>query len=320
MMSTKFGEVISKICFVQSPIESIACTSDSQRLIVGQVATYEDTPTLSIVDINTGNIDRIIEKSDNIENSIWRLVIDKKDGYVIYLKQYEGNRQIIIYNMKTNEKRTILETEDIYKYKGFIVSPRNELVIGDDNVISFWSIEEARKFREIKIGEPKTIVDLHCYTSLAFSSDDVLAIGGLNKGEVLLYDLQKEKIINRLSAKFSYPGKIIFDPTGKYIFVLDYWTKGIFIWNLQTDNWHMKDIFSENWPHVTSVDFYKKDPRKVVMGSLNSFIVMLDFEELEETFSDGAHQGRIYDVLFTPDGKRLISSGEDWHIIVRNAE
>jgi hypothetical protein len=44
----------------------------------------------------------------------------------------------------------------------------------------------------------------------------------------------------------------------------------------------------------------------------------LDFKKMDELHSDELHKGRVYNVLFTPDGKKLISSGEDWHIVIRS--
>lgn len=320
-MSRAFGEVILKVCPAKSPIESIACTADSQKLIVGQVATNEATPTLSIVDINTGNIDQIIERSDDFDHSIWRLTIDKKDNYIVYLKQKKSNYQIIKYHIKTEEKNMIMEVENDDKYKGFVISPQSQLVIGLENTISFFDLQNNEVVKEIQIEESKSIWDPECYTSLAFSPDgNVMAIGGLNQGEVLLYDLQKEKVIDHLKAKFNYPSKIVFDPTGKYLFILDYWAKGMFIWNLQANHWHMENIFGEKFCYITCIDFDKKNPQNVVMGSLYSEVEMLDFERNEDLFNDKVHEARVYDVFFTPNGKKLISSGEDWHIIIRNAE
>lgn len=320
-MGSTFGEVILKVCPTKSPIESIACTNDSQKLIVGQVATNEATPTLSIVDINTGNIDQVIERSDDFDHSIWRLIIDKKDNYLVYLKQKKSNYQIIKYHLQTKEKNMIMEVENDDKYKGFVFSPQNQLVIGLENTISFFDLQNNEVVKEFQIEGSKSIWDPECYTSLAFSTEDnLMAIGGLNQGEVLLYDLQEEKVIDHLSAKFNYPSRIVFDPTGKYLFILDYWAKGVFIWNLQTNNWHMENVFGEKFCHITCIDFDRKNPKNLVMGSLYSEVEMLDFERNEDLFSDKIHEARVYDVFFTPDGKKLISSGEDWQIIIRNAE
>src|SRR5690554_8100239 len=95
-----YGEVLRHFCPAESPIETMACTSDSQKLIIGQVATDENIPTLSIIDIESGKTLRIIEESDNYENSIWKLVIDKNDMNIVYLKQIHNRFYIITYNMK----------------------------------------------------------------------------------------------------------------------------------------------------------------------------------------------------------------------------
>jgi WD40 repeat protein len=318
----KYGEVILKFCPAKSPIETMQCTSDGQKLIIGQVATDEKTPTLSIVDINTGIIAKTIEVSDGFYNSVWHLVVDRYDKHLIYLKQVYNKYQIIIYNLITKEARIMMEVANDDRYKGFLISPQNELVIGIDNNIQFFDIEKNELIKIIQLEDEKKIIgDPHCVTSLAFSLDgNFLAICGLTKGEVILYDLQKEQIVNRLSGKFDYPRKIKFDPTGKYIFILDYWTHGMFIWELQVNSWYMEDVYSEHWQGITCLDFDKNNPKNIVMGMVSSVVLTINFEELEEVFSDEIHKARVYNVLITPDGKRLISSGEDWQIVVRKVE
>lgn len=317
-----YGEVILKSCPAKSPIETMGCTSDSQKLIVGQVATDEKNPTLSIVDINSGIIIKTIEAANDFYNSVWHLVIDKYDKYLIYLKQVYSKYQIIIYNLITEETKIMMEIANDDRYKRFIIGPENELVIGIDNIIQFFNIEKNQLTRRIQLEDEKKIIgDPHCFTSLAFSLDgNVLAIGGLKKGEIILYDLQKEKIINRLSAKFEYPRKIIFDPTGKFILVLDYWTNGMFIWNLQSNDRHMEILFNERWRGISCIDFDRKNSQNLAMGMTTSIVKVMDIQSPKELFKDEMHDGRIYNLLFTPDGKKLISSGEDCQIVVRNAE
>src|SRR5690554_314096 len=100
-----YGEVLRHFCPAESPIETMACTSDSQKLIIGQVATDEEIPTLSVIDIESGEISKVIEKSDYFENTVWKMVIDKKDEYIVYLKQVFSRYQIISYNVSTEEKK-----------------------------------------------------------------------------------------------------------------------------------------------------------------------------------------------------------------------
>jgi len=216
----------------------------------------------------------------------------------------------------------LMEVENSAEYKGFIISPNNEIVMGIGNTVQFFDVEENKPIKLIVIDEPKTIIgDSHCFTSLAFSPNgNLLAIGGFNKGEVLLYDLQEERIINRLLANFDYPREIVFDPAGKYIFVLDYWTQGMFIWKQDTYIRHEDTLFNERWRGINCIDFDPKNPRNVVMGMNSSIVKVVDIEDPKEIFKDEMHKGRVYNVSFTPDGKKLISSGEDGQIIVRNVE
>ncbi|NLW09388.1 MAG: WD40 repeat domain-containing protein [Firmicutes bacterium] len=315
-----YGEVLLHFCPAKSPIETMVCTSDSKKLIIGQVATDEEIPTLSVIDIESGKIIKVIERSDDWENTVWRVVIDKKDEYIVYLKQVLKGYEIIAYNLRTEEKKILMETKNEGKYKGFIIGPKNEFVMGLDNIINFYDLDSNTLTRSIQLNEEKTIFgENHCYTSLAFSPDgNLMAVGGLKNGEVLLYDLQTEEIITRFSANFEFPRKIVFDPTGKYLFVLDYWTHGVFIWDLETYERYRDDYFNEKMELITDIDFEPGHPQNIVLGWITSFVDVIDFKKMDELHSDELHKGRVYNVLFTPDGKKLISSGEDWHIVIRS--
>ncbi len=313
-----YGEVILQFSPANSPIETIACTSDSQKLIVGQAATDEGTPTLSIVDINTGNIDKIIEKSDDFNNAVWHLAIDKSNNYIFYLRQTGSNFQIIKYNLKTEAKNMIAETTTANQYQGLVIGPENQLTIGVENQISFYDLETNKLIKTIRMEDSRAVIEPDVYTSLAFSPDEnLMAVGGLGYGEVVLYDMQKAEIIHRLEANFNFPKRMVFDPTGKYLFILG---QGMYIWNLQTGDWHKEERFGENWKSVICIDFDKNNPRKLAMGTTRSVLFVMDYEAVEKLFSDELHKARIYDVLFTPDGKKLITSGEDWQIVVRSVE
>ncbi len=50
------------------------------------------------------------------------------------------------------------------------------------------------------------------------------------------------------------------------------------------------------------------------MGMVSLVVKVMDFIKPVELFRDEIHQGRIYDVLFTPDGKKLVSSSEERQI------
>jgi len=315
-----YGEVLRHFCPAESPIETMVCTSDSKKLVIGQVATDEEIPTLSVIDIESGEIIKVIEKSDNFEDTVWKVVIDKKDEYIVYLKQVYDGYQIISYNVSTEEKKLLMETKNDDKYKGFIIGHNNELVMGIDNIINFFDLSSNTLTKSIRLDEEKTITgETHCYTSLAFSPDgNLMAVGGLKNGEVLLYELQAEQIIHRFSANFEYPRRIAFDPFGNFLFVLDYWTHGVFIWNLETYERYMDDYFNEKRDLVTNIDFEPGNPQNIVMGMITSIVKVVDFKKARVLFRDELHKGRVYNVLFTPDGKKLISSGEDWYIAIRS--
>jgi WD40 repeat protein len=46
-------------------------------------------------------------------------------------------------------------------------------------------------------------------------------------------------------------------------------------------------------------------------GSLVGFISIYRLQDGEIVFSEQIHEGRVWDLAFTPDGKKIISGGDD---------
>lgn len=177
--------------------------------------------------------------------------------------------------------------------------------------------------KEINLNEENTVFnDPENFMTLAFSPDAKnLVIGGIKKGELVVYDLEKNSVINRLSAKFSYPRTIQFDPTGKYLIMLDFWTKGLFIWETTEFQRHKAEFFNENKEKIYCFDICKTAPEKLAYGMLSSTLIVIDINSTELILRDRtAHEGRITGIAFTPDGNKLISAAEDWQVVVRNVE
>ena len=53
---------------------------------------------------------------------------------------------------------------------------------------------------------------------------------------------------------------------------------------------------------------------------ITSVVIIINYKTQKKLINDRLHEGRISNVIFTPDGKKLISTGEDGQIIVRSLE
>ncbi len=312
------NDVLLKINPIKSPIESIACTPDSTTLAVGLAATENKTPTLALLDISSGEIIKVIEQSDNFNNSVWKLIIDQTGRYLIYLKQiYNGDNRynLVSYNMETGEKSIIMDVENNDKYKGFIVTPDNKLSIGIDNKIQKWDIANKCIIEEINIIEEKNISDPRCYTSLSYSSDNkLIAIGGIRSEEILIYDIERKTITNRIGLKIRFPKKIYFTNNNKHLFIADYWQKGFFAWDFDKSEYYLSETYNEDMELISCFDIHNE---LSVIGMKTSVVRILKTMEGKTLFRDKLHSGRVNDVIITPDNSKIVSAGEDGQIIVR---
>ena len=110
-----------------------------------------------LLTLNPEKSSRSSKNRNYYENIVWKLVIDKNDEYIVYLKQVFDGYQIVTYNLKTEEKKLLMETKVDNKYLGFIIGPNNELVMGIDNIINFFDLGSHKLIKSIHLNEEKTI-------------------------------------------------------------------------------------------------------------------------------------------------------------------
>ncbi len=140
IMNNRFGEVLLKKSMQRIPIQSIACFSNSRFLAVGQTATDEKVPTLSIVDIESGNINKEIEIANNFRNHVWKVIIDNNDKYLIYIRQELTKSFLVIYDIESENKEIIYENDNNDDLKGIYINKENILIISIGNNFKYFDL------------------------------------------------------------------------------------------------------------------------------------------------------------------------------------
>ncbi len=164
----------------------------------------------------------------------------------------------------------------------------------------------------------KKIIDPNCYTTICFQDNNIVYIGGLTQGEIIKYNINSNEVIERITGKFNFPKQIMI--SDKFLIISDYWTKGFFVWELETLKRFKEQYYNEYMQKITCFDLSKKNNNLLAYGMLTSVVNIIDLSKRVTLFWDELHVGRITDLIFTPDGNKLISVSEDSLIIVRNVE
>jgi len=107
------------------------------------------------------------------------------------------------------------------------------------------------------------------------------------------------------------------DSAEHYLLAIERYTKGVFIWDLTTHQRHLPHIINEDMRSFWCAHFHPSE-EMCVMGNLIGFVSVLRLSDGEFVLDQKAHESRVWEVRFSPNGERLFTASEDgvvhvWH-------
>lgn len=318
------GDILLSICPAESPIESIDVCCDNEHVAVAQCSSKRAEPTLSIVNITNGETVKVIEKTTDRNGSVWKVKYNKSCNKLVYLRQNIGEFELTVFDLNTNHREILKTVEGSNELKGFIFHPISGLLILPllNGEIEFWDLEKREIVGQVSLLENINLSLRTEQIKLSYSNDGkILAVGNYLEKKVLLYETEKYKVINELNIPFKTPGCLKFDNEDRVLFVLDFWQKGVFAWDISTNKRFAEEYLNDRKIKVRSMDISENNDY-FVFGYNSASVNVFSFPESRRFYRDKEHEprSRVNDIRFTPDGKKLISAGEDWQLIVRSME
>ncbi len=151
----------------------------------------------------------------------------------------------------------------------------------------------------------------------ALSADGRYVVAsGVAAKQLLIYECDTGKIIGAIENTMDSARSIAFDSSGRLLAAVSN-TGGAGVWDLQSGKALASDVLNMR------ADFYwcirvHPDGKHVGLGLWSGFvrIVNLDEGEYAVRASTVSHQGRVMDLAFSRDGKRMVTGGEDGVVLV----
>lgn len=138
-----------------------------------------------------------------------------------------------------------------------------------------------------------------------------IAIAGNNTDRILIFDLDRQKIIKTLPDAPLQARWAKYSPDLNYFAVLGIATRSIHIWNYQNNLKHLPQLFDTAGDGFWCCLCFHPNSKYLAAGTLGGKIYIFRIINGEIIFNCKAHQGRVWDLAFTPDGKQLISGSSD---------
>jgi len=137
------------------------------------------------------------------------------------------------------------------------------------------------------------------------------AVVGAVPERVVLYDVDSGRELQQFEGAPASGRWLQFDPKMRYLACTEVHSNGTFIWNVKTGKRQLASLFDQE---AEGYWCFRFDPQgtRLALGMLLGRLYVHDLKSGDTQFKAHEHKGRIWDVAFTPDGKSLISGGDDY--------
>jgi WD40 repeat protein len=128
--------------------------------------------------------------------------------------------------------------------------------------------------------------------------------------QIILLNTQSGRVLRRLTGSPPDLQTLAMDAKCRYAAAIEYETRGTFVWNLETGNPHLIELFNARMTHNWCMRFSPTEPR-LAIGMTTGFVFSVNLVTGTIEFERKLHEGRVWDLCFSRDGQELYTAGED---------
>ncbi|MCI0526458.1 MAG: caspase family protein [Nitrospira sp.] len=237
------------------------------------------------------------------EDPLYSLSFNSTGRYLAF----GATRKVIIWDMVEQREAQILEGED-RDIVSLAFAPDNKILAGGSyKAIEFWDFTNGQHLYTLAEGASY----VH---AIAFSPDGFLLASGSRDTETVIHiwNLGEQKILRRLTYPTKYADKIMalaFSPDGTWLASVGL-DRTIRIWNLAQDSLTPHHVIFD--PHTTPLKIsFSPNLNMMASGTAEGLVILYDSSTGKTISTLPGHRGEVLSLIFSPDGKFLISAGID---------
>jgi WD40 repeat protein len=258
------------------PVRRVAFSADGRRLLSGSGYPYGDG-TMRLWDVASGKELRRFQGDE----MTWVLgVALAPDGRTAL--SGSADRFVRLWDAETGQMLRRFEHEAV---NGVAFAPdgRRFLSGGKDATVRLWDVESGRELRRFE-GHTAKIEDV------AFAPDGRRALSGGEDGSLRLWDVETGRAAHVLMGHGATVGAVAFSPDGRRLLSGGF-DRAARLWD--ADSGRELLAFEGNWGYP--------DPARMRKHT----------DSGRELLAPEGHAGPVRGVAFAPDGRRVLSGGED---------
>ena len=283
-------------------IYTLDVSPDGKLLALGQQSDPAGHAYLTLWDLETLTMLRVVESKP--QKLIFRTRFSPDGRTLVYAK---SDSAIYFHDLKSQETFKPEQPDDDVRWLSFAVTENRLVTAG--SMIQVWDAERRVVLNALPGGASAQSPDQLALAALSPDGTQV-AVAGDGTGTVSLHDSLTGAKLKTLDGAPNRARWVSFSPHARYLAVIEYYSHGAFLWDLRSGQRHLPEIFNEKSEEYWSLSFHP-DGERLAFGMLSDYVVIARLQDGKFVFDKPVHQGRVWDLTFTRDGKRLVSGGDD---------
>ena len=275
------------------PVRGVAFSPDGRCLLS---SSHDGNGTLQLIEWRTGRLIHSMAHPFAIN------VAFSPDGKNAISTAYDGDRTLRLWDLETGKESKRFAGYQSMVYGAAFSRDGKQVLFGAyaDKTLRLLDIESGKETRRF---EGHTDV-VH---GIALSADGKKSLSGSCDTTVRLWDNETGKELKRFDGHKGQVFAVALSPDGKRA-VSGGQEPAIKLWDLETGT----EIRQLEAPSNVHALVFSRDGRRIASANYGSHTVSLwDAETGKELHRFAGHTDDVYDVAFSPDGRFLVSGGND---------
>jgi WD40 repeat protein len=316
-----------------SPILQMAVSCDGKYLALSHdFDSYEtflavrndfdipDQPKISLLSINNGQDLATINLTG--ERPGTRLNFINRSPLLIYII-YEG---IQLYDCQAKEILATIPFKDIAGQLKTSMGSRVVFYGGSEQTVQVWDVLKKERVWQLP-GYESVYQDWTYFSSVADISSEGEKVAVIRTGNqnILIYEIETNALLHTIPHAPFAASEISWSLDTNYLAVIGEETKNEpyepkrFVWSLKNQELIAQENLESPSNDCAAIAFHPSS-NYLATGYTDGRIILESLKSKKTIFSDFIQRSKVESIVFTSDGKRMISGGEDRTVSIINLE